>query len=134
MDKNVAALWTEALRSGEFVQQRYTLKAIGDSGKVFHCCLGVLCELYNRHNPESKMEELHDSRVLVSFNRPKEVCVFDGERDLLPLTVMRWANITTKDCTFEDEVGTSNLVKLNDGSGWSFELLADCIDNNYQKM
>lgn len=49
MNKENAAKWVAALRSGEYTQAEGRLRA-GDS----FCCLGVLCDLYARENPDCK--------------------------------------------------------------------------------
>jgi hypothetical protein len=46
MNTNIKQQWITALRNGEFVQGRETLRPTEDT----YCCLGVLCELQG-HRP-----------------------------------------------------------------------------------
>ena len=42
MDKSIKEKWLTALRSGEFVQARRSLRVVRKNGQVAYCVLGVL--------------------------------------------------------------------------------------------
>ena len=48
MDKDIKTQWVGALRSGEYTQGIGSLKSKGSDKELSHCCLGVLCTLYDK--------------------------------------------------------------------------------------
>mgnify|MGYP007046850129 CR=1 FL=1 len=67
MKKDIAKKWVKALRSGKFKQGQGTLKQYDSEGNIKHCCLGVLCELYNETMKKNKKKTLPEK--------------FDNDRD-----------------------------------------------------
>lgn len=48
LESEVKAMWVAALRSGKYTQGKGTLRLQNkETGECKHCCLGVLCDLYN---------------------------------------------------------------------------------------
>lgn len=117
-------LWTDALRSGEYQQGTLRLKRQDNT----YCCLGVACEVYQKHVGGLEMKET-DSGI-ISYNE---------ESSVLPNAVKEWLNITSHGQMTEpqeyrpDEEGTPylyfNLTSVNDCGKFSFEQIADIIDS-----
>ena len=146
MKKEVAELWTEALRSGQFEQATSALTRVDDvSGEVMgHCCLGVLCEIAIkagvsvRREAKSHVEYVDDDtdeQYTVHDN-----ITFDDRDDLLPQSVKDWAGMSTNDGSVEnrfpdgsaeeeemDSELSDSLAGLND-SGKSFLSIANLIE------
>lgn len=117
MKKDVADLWVNALRSGEYNQGIYVLNNEGN-----FCCLGVLCEVAIKNG------------VKMSVQQTDEGIAYDGSTAFLPESVAIWAGINTPNGGWMDGHGNWNsLVQLND-SNESFDLIADIIDENVSKL
>lgn len=109
MLKEIKERWASALRSGKYRQGTAMLQ---DSNKNF-CCLGVLCNLYNKEKHRS-WEELN----------------INGE-EILPIKVMAWAGLLSQNpnVAYESEVHT--LSAYNDGEAGinlDFNQIADLIE------
>ena len=93
-------LWEQALRSDEFTQgagrlgfHRAVLSELGipkPANSFESCCLGVLCEIAIRNGVDVLRE------VSYSYAAHGYVIKYDGERDLLPESVRKWAGIHSK--------------------------------------
>ena len=127
MKQEIAKIWVEALRSGEYTQGRTCLKSTSGD----HCCLGVLCELYDKHNEEKLSKKELDDMVF-----------FSGLARLLPFEVMEWAGLRWSDGSIDWEIRndyvfghTTNesLASLNDG-GNSFHAIANIIEQNVEAL
>jgi len=148
MNKKVAQLWIKALRSGKYKQGQNVLL----DEKNRYCCLGVLCDLYNKDCRSHKKRELTvrksvepDSNLeddLHSFS-------FGGQTFRLPAAVKRWAGMRSDTGTMECPKGVLSkgekwdedvirtdptLAELNDGL-WdskkrSFDKIATIIEKN----
>jgi hypothetical protein len=133
MNPEVRALWSEALRSGRFVQGSSALATIdGASETVRHCCLGVLCELAVEAGVAVRVESDSyygyrgsDQRFPV-FKFP-------------PVVVADWAGLSSVNPSVEvpngvvdadDYVDDSRvlLITLNDDVKMPFERIADLVD------
>jgi hypothetical protein len=112
MNREVAALWTAKLRSGEIEQGTNRLR--NDAGGM--CCLGVLCEI---------------SQLSTWGITGGGKSTYLGRRIYLPDPVKEWAGMV-EDNGYIEEIGTS-LVGLNDG-GASFEEIADIIDKYVDEL
>ena len=54
-EKGRLLAWVDALESGKYKQEtRYLKRKHRTDDGMGHCCLGVLCELYNEMNPDQK--------------------------------------------------------------------------------
>jgi len=135
MKKEVAKKWVKALRSGKYKQGKGYLKQFTSKNEPRHCCLGVLCELYNdtmkkNHKKTLYTEEMQDNSSGTSFVRFDLV---DGGLGL-PKAVKKWAEITNSLAEFEiDDARWECLADLND-SGKKFSTIADIIEKNVENL
>lgn len=134
MRKEVMKKWVKALRSGKFKQGTGTLKQYNSKGEAQHCCLGVLCELYNSEMKKSKKKTLpekicdNDSDFSFGYSR------FGDSKEDLPREVMKWSGI-------ENSLGQFNLsdnhyetlADLND-LGRKFKTISDIIEKNWESL
>ncbi len=102
MDKQVKKDWIEALRSGEYEQGHTQLANLDKKGEIEnHCCLGVLC-------------------VVQGFDL---IDHGPGPRYSNAVPELEYsAGLTDKQMT--------SLYDLNDNQGYSFEGIADYIEEN----
>jgi hypothetical protein len=120
MNQQIKKLWVDALRSGEYEQGQECLKREEESGAK-HCCLGVLCELY-----EKEVGGLEITSVMAGG---RKFYRFEGRNDFLPMKVAKWAGLTKGDpdvMPLADGRFTS-VADLND-EGKSFLEIADVIE------
>lgn len=120
--------WLEALRSGEFKQTTGVLARQNDDGKYGYCCLGVACEISGVASRD--LTRGYDDRVRKVYG--------ENEADLtLPEEVRAWLGVETDSPNLaspvvvnddgDDETG---LTILNDDYGFTFEQIADAIEQN----
>lgn len=131
--------WVKALRSGKFKQGAGNLKQYNSRGVAQHCCLGVLCELYNQEMKKNKKKSLpekvcdNDSDFSHGYSR------FGGKKEDLPKEVKDWAGMKNSLGKFQtnevDEYGDREecLADLND-MGQKFKTIADIIEKNYESI
>jgi len=93
MLKEIKDRWLEALRSGKYKQGKEMLQ---DSEKNF-CCLGVLCNLYNK--------EKHTGWADLNIN---------GD-EILPIKVMYWAGLISQNPNVKYAKTLATLSTFNDG-------------------
>lgn len=133
MKKEIAKKWVKALRSGKYKQGKGYLKQFNSKNEVRHCCLGVLCELYNEtmkknHKKTLYIEEMEGNASGTSFVR------FDLVDGGLPKTVRKWAGIINPLGEFViDDERSECLADLND-RGKKFSTIADIIENNVENI
>lgn len=112
--------WIKDLRSGEFSQCRNELQ-LQDS----YCCLGVACKTYERLEGSEELQKdifgelvglslINQEAVLKYFNFKHVAGMFDR------------SNTT--------EAPSSFLVDLNDDYEWSFEQIADFVEQNWEHI
>lgn len=145
MKKAIAEKWVKALRSKKYLQGKKLLKYKSPRGVVRHCCLGVLCELYQQDRRAKKMKPLKTTRFVavpsaISCDVPRnsKICEFDINYGTLPHRVMKWAGMRTEDGDLGDIEYFNgeeyhDLVALNDG-GASFTEIADVIETNVKSL
>ena len=125
--------WVKALRSGKFKQGTGTLKQFNSKGVAQHCCLGVLCELYNqemkKHKKKTLSEKVCDNDSDFSFG----YCRFGGHKEDLPKEVKNWAGMSSSLGNFDDPFSQPCLADLND-TGRKFKTIADIIEQNYENL
>ena len=127
--------WVKALRSDKFKQGQGTLKQFNKKGQAQHCCLGVLCELYNQEMKKNKKkmlsETIWDNDSDFSFG----YCRLGGKKEDLPKEVKDWAGMRTGLGNLDDNdpVGQYSLADLND-LGKKFKTIADIIEKNYEQL
>lgn len=119
MDKTIKADWLTALRSGEYEQGTGYLK----KGNQY-CCLGVLCDL------AVKAGVIEAPELDGDIDR---VYLYDGNLGSLPNPVMKWSGVSEGGMLPEGvEVrGQSQLWKLNDSEGMTFQEIADVIEKHF---
>lgn len=136
MKQNIMKKWIKALRSGKFKQGSGALKQYNSKGQEQHCCLGVLCELYNQEMKKSKKktlpEKVYDSDSDFSHGYSR----FGGKKEDLPKEVKDWAGMRSGLGNFYDDIyplGQPCLADLND-TGRKFKTIADIIEKNYEQL
>jgi len=136
MRKEVMVKWVKALRSGKFKQGQGTLKQFNKQGQTQHCCLGVLCELYNETMKKNKKKTLPETVCDNDRDFSYGYCRFGGKKEDLPKDVMKWAGIGNSmgEFTTDDPVYDQyNLADLND-TGRKFKTIANIIEKNYESL
>lgn len=117
MNRQIKAQWIEALRSGEYKQDRDGGQLKTDKG---FCCLGVLADLYLKDKGEQ-------------WDKTESEYKVDGCNQFLPETVKNWAEMDQGNpwLKYVDEEGYTHcdnaITDLND-SGVPFDVLADLIE------
>lgn len=128
MKPEVAKIWVDALRSGEYTQGKQALK-FTKAGKCYHCCLGVLCELYDKYNEEKLVQDIYntmkDTTPVVSFNM---------ETEFLPEAVRKWAGLDNLRGRFSYHMGEACCLMIMNDMGCSFEQIADVIEQNVKNL
>jgi hypothetical protein len=124
MNKRVMKKWVKALFSGKYKQGQGLLKQTDHKDIIRHCCLGVLCELYNEDMKEKKKKKLTekvDGFGVIRFNKQPEH---------LPNIVKDWADLN-------DNVGSigafDSLAAIND-DGKTFKTIAKIIEKNWENL
>ena len=130
MKKTIAKLWIEALRSGKYKQTREVLHSI-DSGKESFCCLGVLCDLYqkDRRSKKKKCLDVDKDQGWGAY----EVS-YDGVSAVLPQLVVKWAGMKTENGSWDDTDANASLVYLNDEDRKTFKAIAYVIEKNVENL
>lgn len=117
MDERVKKLWTGALRSGEYQQGHGALRTIEADGKPKDCCLGVLCDLFAKENPNGG--EWDGESGTIEFRTYADDDFGDDEvkDDTLPLKVQEWAGLDTDDpVLFNAQSHNDHASAWNDGA------------------
>lgn len=122
MNQRIKKLWTTALTDGSYTQGRRAMRSTdGHEGEPWHCCLGVLCDLYDKENPDAKIWE-------TSF---KGIISIDTKTDQLPYSVMLWAGLIETTPRLMNNFETYKMSELNDDHAMSFEEIAYRIEKQY---
>lgn len=130
MKKNVMTKWVKALRSEKYKQGKELLCTDDDK----FCCLGVLCDLYQKEAKRNKKAQL-DSHVDEDIG----CVVYSGESEALPDEVKDWAGLKTNvgetiDIKTTARYSTYNsLAHMNDG-GLKFKTIANFIEEHYKNL
>lgn len=112
MDERVKKLWTTALRSGEYEQGRDGyLRQVMLDGSYLDCCLGVLCDLFAKEQPDQGRWEEFPRGV----NYRRFVTPSDSEVSFLPVEVKRWARLDSDNPVLWQDYKAS---ELNDGEAY----------------
>ena len=134
MRKDVAKRWVKALRSGKYKQGQSNLKKFNQKGEPRHCCLGVLCELYNDSMRKNHKKTL-DTQIIVTSDFSSLV-TFNGEDSSLPVEVKNWADISDHlglGTFYDDNEKPQCLADLND-MGKKFSTIAKIIEENIDNL
>ena len=111
MNADIKKLWVEALRSGKYEQGMARLHRASGA----FCCLGVLCDL-------AVKAEVIPPPSRAYCGAADEHYIYDGSAAYLPDSVATWAALETQG------VFTTTLVSYNDTRGYSFEQIANIIE------
>jgi hypothetical protein len=128
MNPEIKQLWIDALRSGQYKQGRGKLKTETD-GVCYYCCLGVLCELYQKEHPQT---EIYEEKIYKEEPN-KKICYFGGSCSYLPQEVANWAELTSRDPSLKGMNGlgvscSSSASDWNDLAGVAFSAIADMVE------
>ena len=130
MKPEIAKEWVKMLRSKKYKQGKSALK-YKYRGVTRHCCLGVLCELYQK----THKKKMRVKQGVGSVDTPESAVDYDfaGDFAVLPKIVQKWAGM--KSC--DGEVRTDNdsfcLTALND-DGLKFTSIANRIEKNVKNL
>jgi hypothetical protein len=137
MKNHIMKKWVRALRSGKYKQGSGTLKQYNSKRQAQHCCLGVLCELYNKDMKKNKKKTLpetihyQDSDFSFGYTR------FGNKRDDLPKEVIKWSGMKNSLGEFvsvnNPAYDQHNLSDLND-TGRKFKTIANIIEKNWENL
>lgn len=115
MKQDIAVKWAAALRSGQYSQAKSWLFESEDGEITGYCCLGVLCDLYQRETGHTIIKECD-----LGFSAL-------GEPAVLPETVQSWAGMRTANGHLGDL--PVSLSQAND-AGKTFNEIAAIIDRH----
>lgn len=146
MKPEIAEKWVKALRSKKYKQGKHVLKKKTPNNAVEHCCLGVLCEMYNEQKareqkkiPIRKATKAQLGGLPRCFSAGTTVYSFNGKNKIealigLPYRVMQWAGMKTENGTFRGHfVRQKSLAGLND-RGYTFNQIAHLIEKNFEEL
>jgi len=119
MRKAVMEKWVRALRSGEYKQTTGKLR-----DEFGFCCLGVLCDLHATHGRTGSW----DQECYHSSTKGASECHYD----LPTKAVVRWAGLKSREP--QAPLLEDSLAQLNDDHNWSFQELADLIEENWEEL
>jgi hypothetical protein len=129
--------WVEALRSGEYEQGTGRLKTRDGS----YCCLGVACDISGLVTESSRVPYLihEDRRPFPTFEFTDASGDTQREEYGLPVVVAEWLGLEDSDVPLAereaewdgDDDTTIYAASANDDLGWSFEQIADAIEERY---
>ena len=150
MKKRVLTKWLKALRSGKYKQGRGTLCQTDKKGNESFCCLGVLCDLYQKEQKLNKKRGLkvetisaENSMVCVLTPKPASIKSYDDCDGTLPNKVIKWAGFREYNSDGEflySKESYPELINLNDGNsdlkikGRSFSKIADIIEKHHEQL
>ncbi len=125
MNKEVKALWLEALRNPEAKQTKRYLKT-----EYGNCCLGIACDLATERGIVSVSEKVAGFLFFYSYVDS------DGVRHtadaILPNSVSQWMGMPSNSPYFtimwKDSHKDVYLTSLNDKDGMTFEQIAQVIE------
>jgi hypothetical protein len=115
MKKEIKALWLTALRSGIYKKGEGAL-----NDQQHYCCLGVLCDIYQKQTGEGRWEAADDGTLHFRIGEA-------DERDVLPNDVVDWAELPDRNPYFDEYRA---IAEYNDESETTFEDVADIIEAN----
>lgn len=124
MKPDIKKAWVDALRSGKYRQTSGLLRWTEPAGESSYCCLGVLCDIYERETGD----------MLSTENGPTRDDHGWAE-GVLPERVVTWAGVEDQNPDVVADADSSgweraaSLTLLNDEHGFTFEMIADLIDD-----
>lgn len=133
MKQRIMKKWVKALRSGKYKQGKNTLKQYNSKGQAQHCCLGVLCELYNQEMKKNKKKTLPEEVFTYDGDFPYGFIRFGDQDNILPSKVKKWAGMKTSNGQLPCNLGFFDLTDYNDG-GRKFKTISDTIEENWEVL
>jgi hypothetical protein len=127
--------WVAALRSGEYAQTRKQLirrprKRDGDDALVGYCCLGVAASICGFTD-----NQLVDMTEFVRPEYHPQDSTFDGLSDVLTELGNELSTIYSFRSTNGHIMrGQQFFTHLNDTLGWTFEQIADLVENQWDPI
>lgn len=125
MNSKIKEAWVNALRSGNYEQDRERLRSVNG-----YCCLGVLCDIYAKeHHVEWKFVGIEEKNP-----QPMDYWFFQGKSEMLPENVIDWAELESENPHVkiyeheDDEYVWDTIANVND-TGYTFSEIADIIQN-----
>ena len=143
MKKTVMTKWVNELRSDRYKQGTGFLKQKDENGTLKHCCLGVLCELYNSEMKKNKKKQLNEVEEyhpdLCDLGDDSVAYKFNEQDAMLPYAVVEWSDLDSPEVAFKhyDNFGLplpyNSLVDMNDGEV-PFETIANVIEKEWETL
>jgi hypothetical protein len=137
MKTEIAKMWAEALRSGNYKQGKNCLRRY-KLGVVEYCCLGVLCEIYAR-TQEGQQSDLittaQFSQMLPDSIMGQECeAPYAGASEYLPDVVVNWAGMGSCNpiIPLNEPQTPQTLSDINDSLRASFNEIADIIESHVE--
>jgi len=118
MNNRVKNLWVAALESGEYKQGRGRLRK-----KDRFCCLGVLCDLYNKETGKGKWIKIRPHKE--SFFRLDNGNVVSG---FPPNEILEWAGLKSESPVIIIKNSRAEISGLNDENRYNFKRIASLIN------
>lgn len=118
----VKKAWVRALRSGKYKQGQNRLRTADNK----FCCLGVLCDVYNKTLKRSQWRKIGERRVDWGFGNTQEA-------SSLPPAVQKWAGLNSDDPVINYPAKDGHSVaasSANDNLGYGFKRIASLIEKN----
>jgi hypothetical protein len=125
MKENIKDKWVAALKSGEYEQGKSFLKCDDK-----FCCLGVLTDLHIKEN--GREWEMSSSEGVYKY---------EVNSMFLSGSVVEWAGLKSRTGNLPESLGKSDgghnlddLTVLNDEGEYTFEQIAEVIENNWEYL
>ena len=120
-----------ALRSGTYQQGHLRLCLIGEDGSPRYCCLGVACQISGLGTwEEATWEGIVDTDVDTDAYRRYTVGS-DTDCNYLPYAVEQYFGLDRAGTLPRSVHGRKTLTFLNDDRGYTFEQIADIIEEQF---
>lgn len=116
--------WVAALRSGEYKQGQHRLVTVTGSEKTY-CCLGVLCDLYQKAKGDMQVSENETDGV--------KYLIYGEEKFYLPVKVQVWSGVKSGKGAYTAISEPTDLGLAND-DGKSFLKIADIIEQHADEL
>lgn len=133
MNPEIKDRWLQKLRSGQYDQIKGELW----DGEGF-CCLGVLCEVAVEDGIIKRNEDFNSGYTapLMCRDDSGDDREFYRENSILPTVVKEWAGLDDNNPAVEmkgfydpDDDSDVELSELNDSAGYTFEDIANIIED-----
>jgi hypothetical protein len=132
MKKEIAKKWIKALKSGKYKQGKSFLKQYDTKNQPRHCCLGVLCELYNESMKKNHKKTLTVKNSNICPENGYRYVTFSGAGESLPPVVKKWAGMKSNYGDIDNQFYDS-LADMND-FGKTFNTISNTIEKNIENL